>query len=102
MENPEVDPGSETEEPANLKFLRRLVTILTATMIIGVVLIIALIVIRFYKAPLALPDTLELPDGAQALSFTQGPDWYAVVTDGNQILVFDRITGRLLQTVDIE
>lgn len=79
-----------------------MVTVLTATMIAGVVLIIVLIVIRFYKAPPALPETLKLPDGAQVLSFTQGPDWYAVVTDGNRILIFDRITGRLKQTVDIE
>lgn len=70
-------------------------------MIGGVLLIIGLIVIRFYDVPPPLPDTLALPQGAQAMSFTQGPDWYAVVTTDNQILIFDRITGNLKQSVQI-
>ena len=101
MEDPELPSGPDTLEPANLKFLRRLVTVLTATMIGGVLLIIGLIVIRFYDVPPPLPDTLALPQGAQAMSFTQGPDWYAVVTTDNQILIFDRITGNLKQSVQI-
>jgi hypothetical protein len=102
MENPDMPPGSEQSEPANLKFLRRLVTVLTATMIGGVLLIIGLIVIRFYDVPPPLPDSIALPDGARALTFTQGPDWYAVVTSDDQILIFDRVTGRLQQTIAIE
>lgn len=102
MENPEPLPGSDTEEPVNLKFLRRLVTVLTATMIVGVLVIIALIVIRFYDVPPPLPETINLPDGATALSFTQGPDWYAIVTSDNFILIFDRVTGQLKQTIAIE
>ena len=71
-------------------------------MIAGVLIIIGLIVMRFYDVPPTLPETIALPDGAGAVSFTQGPDWYAVVTDRDQILLFDRVTGRLTQTVDIE
>ncbi len=99
---PELTPDRETEEPANLKFLRRLVTVLTATMIAGVLLIVGLIVIRFYDVPPVLPQSVSLPDGAQAVSFTQGPDWYAIVTDDNRILIYDRITGALKQTVTID
>ena len=95
-------PGSEQAEPANLKFLRRLVTVLTATMIGGVLLIIALIVIRFYDVPPALPESIDLPEGVRATAFTQGPDWYAVVTSDNQILIYDRVTGRLNQTINID
>lgn len=102
MDNPELPSGQKTEEPANLRFLRRLVTVLTATMIAGVLLIIGLIVIRFYDVPPQLPETLVLPEGAKAVSFTQGPDWYAVVTSSDEILIFDRITGRLQQTVAIK
>jgi hypothetical protein len=91
-----------TPEPANLRFLRRLVTLLTATMIGGVLLIIVLIVMRFRDVPPVLPDTLSLPEGARALSFTQGPDWFAVVTDQDHILIFDRVTGALTQTVVID
>ncbi|WP_227272074.1 DUF6476 family protein [Roseobacter weihaiensis] len=102
MSTPELDPGPQTEEPANLRFLRRLVTVLTATMIGGVLLIIALIVMRFYDVPPVLPETLALPDGANAVSFTQGPDWYAVVTDDARILIYDRVTGQLKQMVMVE
>jgi hypothetical protein len=101
MQDPELPQEPDTQEPANLKFLRRLVTVLTATMIGGVLLIIGLIVIRFYDVPPPLPDTLSLPGGAQAISFTQGPDWYAVVTTDNQILIFDRVTGSLKQSIEI-
>lgn len=71
-------------------------------MIAGVLLIIALIVIRFYDLPPPLPDAISLPDGARALSFTQCPDWYAVVTDDGRILIYDRVTGGLRQTVILE
>lgn len=98
----DVDPQLQAE-PANLKFLRRLVTTLTATMIVGLVVLIGLVVIRLNggAAPLALPDQITLPDGATAISFAQGPDWYAVVTDSNLILIFDRATGELRQEIAI-
>lgn len=79
-----------------------MVTVLTATMIGGVILIIGLIVMRFNAPPPDLPQTITLPGGAQAVSFTQGPDWYAVVTDADEILIFDRVTGQLKQTVQIQ
>ena len=71
-------------------------------MIAGVLVIITLIVIRFYDVPPPLPEDITLPDGVSAISFTQGPDWFAIVTDQSQILIFDRVTGQLRQTVDIE
>ena len=71
-------------------------------MIGGVVLIIGLIVIRFYDVPPPLPESIALPDGAQATAFTQGSDWFAIVTDDDRILIFDRVTGKLQQTITIE
>lgn len=77
-------------------------TVLTAVMIGGLLLIIALLVIRITQTPPALPDRITLPDGATAQAFTATADWYAVVTGGGtQILIFDRNTGALRQTVDI-
>ncbi|MGZ2258452.1 DUF6476 family protein [Roseobacter sp. A03A-229] len=102
MDNPETDADAAPQEPANLRFLRRLVTVLTATMIGGVILIILLIVMRFNAPAPDLPDAIALPGGAKAISFTQGPDWYAVATDADEILIFDRITGQLRQTIAIE
>ena len=98
---------SPGEEPANLKFLRRLVTTLTATMIIGLVVLIGLIVIRLQTPaaapvpPLALPESITLPEGQSATAFTRGTDWYAVVTADDTILIFDAETGALRQTVAI-
>lgn len=102
MSNPELNPETEIAEPANLRFLRRLVTVLTATMIGGVLLIIALIVMRFYDAPPDLPDRITLPDGLEASAFTQGSNWFAVVTTEGQILIYDRVTGALRKTIEID
>jgi hypothetical protein len=95
--------SSQMEEPANLRFLRRLVTVLTATMILGLLAIFTVLVMRFStEASTPLPETITLPDGQTAQSFTVGPDWYAVVTTNDQILIFDRTSGDLRQTVQIQ
>ena len=89
-------------EPANLRFLRRLVTVLTVVMIAGVLVVIGLLVTRLNRAAPVLPSEITLPDGAEARAFTQGPDWYAIVTTNDEILIFDRLTGALRQTVEID
>jgi len=73
-------------------------------MIVGLVVMIGLFVIRFWGGgpELTLPDTITLPDGQTATAFTQGADWYGIVTNQNQILIYDRATGDLRQTVTIE
>ncbi|WP_093966927.1 DUF6476 family protein [Actibacterium lipolyticum] len=90
------------EEPPNLRFLRILVTVLTATMIAGLLVIIALIVIRFSgESRVSLPDEITLPDGATATAFTQGAGWYAVVTADQRILIFDIASGAMTQEIAI-
>ena len=99
-----VDDMDTPELPANLAFLRRLVTVLTIIMIGGVVTVVALLVIRLNAdpAPLPLPDRITLPDGMTATSFTVGSDWYGVVTEDDLILIYDQVTGALRQTVTIK
>ncbi|PIB24413.1 hypothetical protein BFP76_04175 [Amylibacter kogurei] len=94
----------EMPEPANLRFLRRLITILLITMIVGFVALILLFVMRFSQepAPIALPSEITLPDGAKPAAFTQGRDWYAIVTDDDRILVFDRANGALRHDIDVK
>jgi hypothetical protein len=89
--------------PPDLRFLKRLVTVLTVVMIGGVLAIVALLVIRLQTPPatLSLPQSITLPDGARALAFTQGAGWYAVVTEGDEILIFDRASGEIRQRVRI-
>ena len=91
--------GDDVPEPRRLRQLRRLVTALTATLILGVITIVALLVIRL--APLTrapdLPEAIRLPPGESARAVTLGSDWIAVVTedgDGQErIRVLDRTTG---------
>ncbi|MEM6758302.1 MAG: DUF6476 family protein [Pseudomonadota bacterium] len=96
-----VDDTQPPSEPANLVFLRRLVTALTAVMIVGVVAVVALLVIRLQARPPELPQQVTLPDGVTAAAVTLGTDWYAVVTTDERILIFDRLSGALRQEVVI-
>lgn len=90
--------------PPGLRFLKALVIVLTLTMIGGVITVVAVIVTRMPQAiqPLPrMPETITLPDGTRATAFTQGTDWYAVTTADDRILIFDRASGALIQTVAI-
>jgi len=89
-------------EVRHLKYLKWLVTTLTVTMIGGVLTVVGLLVMQFGAMnAIPLPDEIELPDGAAAVAFTQGSDWFAVVTDADEILVFSRATGGLTQRIEI-
>ena len=97
-----MDDTPEPVEPANLRFLRQLMTVLTVVMIGGLVLVVGLLVTRFYSSGTEMPASIELPDGSKATSFTRGDTWYAVVTADSQILIFDAMTGQLKQTIEIK
>ncbi len=89
-----------------LIFLRRLVTVLTGAMIVGLLVIIALFVIKFSggfpgNGGPDLPKTITLPGGTEATAFTQGPGWYAIITSDDRILIYDRDTGQIRQSVKI-
>ena len=85
-----------------LRFLKLLVTVLTGVMIVGVVVVIFLLVTRFTSQAPPLPDKITLPNGATATAFTQGDQWFAVVTDDDRILIYDRVTGQLRQEIAVE
>ncbi|KAA9010206.1 DUF6476 family protein [Histidinibacterium aquaticum] len=87
--------------PPHLTRLRRLVTVLTVVMIGGFVVLIATLVIRLSASPLPLPERIELPQGEEAVAFTQGVDWIAVTTSQDRILVYGRATGELWQEIEI-
>jgi hypothetical protein len=88
-------------EPQNLRFLRRLVSLLTIVMIVGMVVVIALLITRLQAPPsqLKLPETIELPEGVIPLAYTRGPDWYAI-TSADALFIYD-LEGTLQQTVEI-
>lgn len=101
---PEVE---DFPEPPRLKQLRRLVTLLTATLILGVITIVALLVIRLSAigARPDVPDAIALPAGESAEAVTMGTGWIAVVTvdaaGRERIRVLDRTTGALLAVTEI-
>jgi hypothetical protein len=73
-------------------------------MILGFLTIIAMFVMRLApSAPeLPLPASITLPDGSKAETFTQGGDWFAVVTSDHRILLDARATGKLRHTMEID
>lgn len=94
---------------AHLRFLRRLVTVLTAVMIGGLLVLIVLFVIRFpvmrentATGGLELPSSITLPSGAKAQAITFGRDWIGVVTQDERFLIYDRSSGALRQEIAIE
>ncbi len=93
---------SSASLPPHLRRLARLVTVLTLVMIAGFAVLIAALVLRLNAAGPDLPDAVDLPDGARATAFTQGSDWFAVVTADDRILIYDRLTARLRQEVAVE
>lgn len=98
-DNPQMQPV----DPAMVRYLRVLVTVMSVTMIIGFIVIVALFVTRFTRgSDVSLPETITLPTGAEAVAFTQGRDWYAVVSESDDILIYDRATAQLRQTIRID
>ncbi len=79
-------------------------TVLTVVMILGFLVLIGALVMRLNADGPDLPDSLALPEGAEPTAFTQGADWFAVVVregGAERILVYDRLTARLRQAVEI-
>lgn len=89
--------------PPSLRFLKTLVTVLTAVMIGGVLVIIGLLVttLRAAPPPMTLPATIALPDGALPAAITQAQDWLGVVTTDGRMFVYDRASGALRQEIRI-
>jgi hypothetical protein len=89
--------------PPSLRFLKGLVIVLTLTMIIGVITVVAVIVTRMPHSFGAIPDVpagLTLPDGVKPQAVTFGKGWTAVVTQDDRILIFSA-DGVLRQDVPI-
>ena len=94
----------DTPQPIDartLKFLRILVTTLTATMIIGLLVIIVLFVIKFSETRPKLPEEIVLPAGAKAVAFTQTQHWYGVATEDGRLLIYSPTTGKLMQEITV-
>ena len=98
-------PRDETVElPRDLRFLKGLVTVLTAVMILGVITIVTLLVIRLNgdaRPVLVHPEVFPLPAGVETLGYNLFGDSVIIVTDDGMIRVFDAPSQDLLQEIPI-
>ena len=85
-------------EPANLQFLRRLVTTLTATMIVGLIAIFTVLVIRLQSPVAIFPEITALPQGTKVLSGTRSENELSVIDQNRKMYLFS-LDGKKLQHV---
>lgn len=90
--------------PPDLRFIRRLVVVLTSVMIVGLILILGLLVTRLVRVPVpfALPDGITLPEGVRASAVTLSAARVLVLTTGDEVLVYDRASAALLGRMAID
>lgn len=96
------DDDNRPERPPELAFLRTLVTVLTATMILGVITVSTLLVIRLNQdAPpvLVQPSAYPLPDGVEMLGYSLVDAHVVIVGNDGRIRVFAADTGNLVQEI---
>ena len=88
-------PANPTE-PANLRFLRRLVTTLTATMIVGLLAIFTVLVIRLQSPVAIFPKITALPEGTQVISVSRSPRELIVIDQNRKIYMLSLDGEKLL------
>ncbi|MEY4695601.1 MAG: hypothetical protein RIT14_29 [Pseudomonadota bacterium] len=88
--------------PFSLRALKWLVTVLTVTMIAGVITVVGLLVTRMPdgRAPV-LPESLILPEGTRARAVTTTADSLLVVTEDDRLLIFSR-TGQFQREIPLQ
>ena len=92
----------EVPEPTNLQFLRKLVTILTATMILGMVAIFTLLVIRLQPTSNIFPNVVALPETTNILSISRTPNELIVTTNDKFIYILSIDGTKILQTLKMK
>lgn len=104
MEPPETS-GAGGDLPPQLRWLKRLVTVLTVTMIGGVLAISALLVIRLnaQSAPVVIaPGDFVLPEGVGLVGLSVIDGRVIVVGDDAVIRVFDGESREMIREMEIE
>ena len=70
-------------------------------MIGGILIIAALLAFKLRSESINFPPTLILPDGTKPIAFTQTKDWYSVITDEDQILIYKN-DGTLIRSIAVQ
>jgi hypothetical protein len=99
------EDGDEAQLPRDLRFLKGLVTVLTAVMIGGVIAIVTLLVIRLNADPPAPvvvdPGLFPLPDGVTATGISIVDGRTVIVGGDGVIRVYDSDSRALLDEIDL-
>ena len=101
MDNDDQPPNANFQLPRNLRFLQRLVTLLSISMIVGILTIAALLAFKLLSGNINFPQTLTLPDGTKPIAFTQTKDWYSIISETNEILIYKN-DGTLIKSITIQ
>ena len=101
MDKDDQPPNADFQLPRNLRFLQRLVTLLTVSMIVGILTIAALLAFKLRSENINFPQTLTLPDGTKPIAFTQTKDWYSIITEANEILIYKN-DGTLIRSITVQ
>jgi hypothetical protein len=101
MDKDDQPPDADFKLPQNLRFLQRLVTVLTVSMIAGILIIVLLLVFKMRPESQNFPQTLILPDGTKPIAFTQTKNWYSIITDANEILIY-KYDGTLINSIQVQ
>ena len=89
-------------EPANLRFLRRLVTTLTATMILGLIAIFALLVIQLQTTSPMFPEISALPAGTEVISISRTRDELVVIDQVRKIYIISLDGKTIMQKFELQ
>jgi len=89
-------------EPANLQFLRRLVTTLTATMILGLIAIFAVLVIRLQTTSPMFPEISALPAGTEVISISRTRDELVVIDQARNIYIVSLDGKTIMQKFELQ
>ena len=89
-------------EPANLRFLRRLVTTLTATMILGLIAIFAVLVIRLQTTSPMFPEITALPADTDVISISRTTKELVVIDQARKIYVLSLDGKTIVQEFELK
>ena len=70
-------------------------------MIVGILTIAALLAFKLRSENINFPQTLTLPDGTKPIAFTQTKDWYSIITEANEILIYKN-DGTLIRSITVQ
>ncbi len=101
IDEDKIVPQKEIVIEPTIKFLKLLVTVLASVMIIGFVIIVSLFILNFRTSNFSIPATIELSSGVSPVAYTQTKDWYAIITDQDEILIYDK-AGNQIQKIKVD